>query len=703
MTRRRHRLVAACCLAITLGAAGWASVGAQGSTGGQIGLAHVDLLDLHVERRPDTPPKDIERLPAGEIAQRYALAVQSGARWHRWSLNWDLVDRGGTFFWDAPDGILGRDVQAGLQTLAVLHGLPLGATNVDGAPEGTGQPIFRRADGAPTDDPAEAAAVNPDNPWARFVAAVVNRYRPGGELAVARGWGNGIGIRAWEIGSEPNLRSFWRGSPADFVRFLEVGYLVVKWLDPAATVVHGGIADDGNAAWWYGLFADALKARAAASPLPARYNFYFDKAAWHWYQSPSKLDTGPARARALLTQRGLPAKPIWVTEMGVPVWSEHPGPCWDPNSPHRVSSAEQAAYIWQALADGLAAGVETMIYFQLYDDCGNGPSSYDALGLVRNTLTNQCWTAVPNQGCWHVDPALAGTPRPAYEAFQVAVRELAGARAIAGSSEADGAWRRVVLSRNDARIIVAWNESRADRTVALEATRGAATLHELDESGHVHTRSVTAGNGRYQVHLPGATNHNDDGGTPLVGGRPVMLVEGRSLAGVASAAAPAPAQNGANVAPVEPPAAPAKAGPPDTVPPVLAIVRQLPPLVPPRFDVAIIAGDEASGLDAFQLYYALGSPPTRSEDWQPYGEPRPWPGRPLVGQIGLSVEGRPGVTYFAARARDRAGNWTDLPSYPQAMTQVVGAAEAATAEPPPTAPTTTTTRPRSAPVGFHFR
>ena len=72
---------------------------------------------------------------------------------------------------------------------------------------------------------------------------LVARYRPGGDLARAKGWGPGVGVRAWQVGNEPNLPNFWRGTPADYVRLLEVAALVIRWLDPAATIVHNGQSD----------------------------------------------------------------------------------------------------------------------------------------------------------------------------------------------------------------------------------------------------------------------------------------------------------------------------------------------------------------------------------------------------------------------------------------------------------------------------
>ncbi len=379
----------------------------------RLGVAHVDVMDFHLERLPDQPPRHREVFTAPELAARYARAHELGVGWHRWSLNWDLVIRGGNYDFVVPDGIAGRDVQAGLRTLAVLHGVPPGERSYVAAPPSLAFPIFRRADGGLTDDPGLAVAINDQNLWGDFVARVVGRYKPGGELARARGWGPGVGVRTWEMGNEPNLKGFWPGSAADFVRFLEVSYLAAKWVDPGATVVHGGIADHGNSTWWYTQFAEALRARAGASPLPARYNYYFDKAAWHWYQPAATLITPPAKARSILRDHGLPVKPLWVTETGLSIWSEYPGPCWAGPSPGRGTLEDQAGFVQGILGELGRSGIEVMIFFQLYDDCGNGPTSYDAFGLVRNSMGQECFTA-PGHACWSPDPAKAGQPRPAF-------------------------------------------------------------------------------------------------------------------------------------------------------------------------------------------------------------------------------------------------------------------------------------------------
>ena len=640
---------------------------------GRFGIAHIDLMDRHLERTPAGP-----RLRSGvteaDTARRYARAVETGAVWHRTSFYWDLIESDG-FRWEVIDSIVARDAANGFRTLAALHGHAPGSVT-PGVPPGLDTAIFRTADGGTTDDPALASGVNSDNPWARFVDEVVGRYMPGGP-------GPGAGLRAWEIGNEPNLRHFWAGSPAEFARYLEVAYLVIKRRDPGATVLHGGIADDAGAAQWFSSFLGALKAKAERSPLPARYGFYFDATAWHWYTVPSRLNTPPAAARAILAQFGIPPKPLWVTEFGVPVWSEYPGPCWDALSPLRVSAVEQAAYVWQAIAEGIAAGAEKMIYFQLQDDCGNGPQSYDAFGLIRNPLGEACWARVEH-GCWHEEPALAGQPRPAFDAFRIAVRELSGASSMRPAATAPG-WSAASFARGAERVTFAWSNSRAGARATLSAAGGVGGLWTLDAAGVAHRQTVQAVGGTHVIGLTGVTNRNRPGGIPMVDGRPVILIEGGAQAGaVQGGAAPAPAAPA--VAPAVAPAAapPARPAAPDITPPLLAVVEPLPEVSGPVITLSVLAGDDeaGSGLGSYLIFYAADVPPKGGRGWTPISQARPWPGTPRVGRVGVPFVGAPGhLYYFAAQAADVAGNWTQLPNSAQAWTRIAGAGPGPSAPP----------------------
>jgi hypothetical protein len=364
-----------------------------------------------------------------------------------------------------------------------------------------------------------------------------------------------------------------------------------------------------------------------------------------------------------------------VTELGVPVWSEAPGPCWDPASPGRSTTVEQAGFVWQALAEAFGAGAERVFLFQLYDDCGNGPASYDAFGLVRNHAGNRCWEP-PAQGCWNLDAAGPGTPRPAFEALKTAASLLHGARPV-GSPGGTGAWSHQAFARADgARVTVAWATRGGSARASLPAAGARATLYSLDEAGRVTTTALAATAGRLGPPLAGVTNHNGIAGRPLFGGRPVILVEG-GAAGASVAAAPGPAAGagaapggGAGAAPAPPPA---PAGPPDKEPPALAALMLLPPVSTTRVQLTVVAGDLGSGLGAVEVYGARGpAAPTSATRWERVVAETPWPGNPRHGSLALSFIARHGeVWHLAARARDAAGNWQPIPSSPQTRTQIV--------------------------------
>ena len=62
----------------------------------------------------------------------------------------------------------------------------------------------------------------------RVPHVLVNRYKPGGELARQQGWQDGWGIRHWELWNEADSPQFWTGSLQDYAQLVKVGYLAVK-------------------------------------------------------------------------------------------------------------------------------------------------------------------------------------------------------------------------------------------------------------------------------------------------------------------------------------------------------------------------------------------------------------------------------------------------------------------------------------------
>ena len=205
-----------------------------------------------------------------------------------------------------------------------------------GGPSGLYLPVF--SDG--TDRPGMGKTANPNNRWARFVDQAVQRYRPGGT--------RGLHVRYWEIWNEPDLCQFWSGTAAQYAQLLKVAYLAIKNRDPLATVVWGGIAHYEQPNFLYDLVS-TLRSDAMA----AEFGGFFDAAGTHHYAI-EENGYGWTAVSGLLNVAGWGAKPIWVTESGVPVCNDYPGPSCP--SPWRATPDEQASYVWQNVAYTRLAG-----------------------------------------------------------------------------------------------------------------------------------------------------------------------------------------------------------------------------------------------------------------------------------------------------------------------------------------------------------
>jgi hypothetical protein len=520
----------------------------------------------------------------------------------------------GQFNWTVPDSILQANEAQGLDTLLILvgtpgqyQGVPLAAgaamesppiggsfvrqasavsaqgtcNSWDGqpAPSGLFNPIF--ADGS--DVPAAGKAVNADNPWARFVHEAVNRYKPGGTA--------GLHIRHWEIWNEEDLCSFWSGTPQEYARLLKVAYLVIKQSDPEAVVIWGGLAHFANGNFLYEML-DALK----ADPMAAQYGGFFDAAGSHQYSLSYLGYMYTAKIRDALAQAGWSGKPIWITESGVPVCDDYPGPPCP--SPWRARPLEQAAYIWQNYAYTRLAGGGPIFHFMLHDDCGNivAVDSPDAFGLIKNESNTYC------------SPSNA-EPRLAYTAYQLATRYFPGTELVWADIH-DGAVRRVSFyypPTRERRLLV-WNLKATDRVGTIPAAGPQARLISLDGS----ESTIFPVDGVYEVPLPGATNRNwpnNQGGFDIgIYGEPFLLIEE------------------------------------DTTPPVTSI-SPLPPLSPPDFTVSWKAQDWGAGVASAALWMQVNN-----QGWQLWKADLPPTGS-------VSIHGTVGDRYqFALLAVDRLGH-----------------------------------------------
>lgn len=565
---------------------------------------------------------------------RYSGALAAGATWDRWPLYWHWVDEGGYAGPHAGgshdyDTLIAQELAHGLTPIAILLGtparytqaappanpsgdpakpnsLPVAASTATLPPAGLFEPIFN--DG--TDESGPGKLINPANPWAAFVFATVDRYRPGGLLAWQQGWPRGVGIRYWEVWNEPDYQLFWNGTVEEYYRLLEVAYKSIKAADPEATVILGGLAFYDQRDWF-----PALLRQSGGDPGRA----YFDVFSFHHYLSVYNSEQLIQQAHASLSSFGMENIPIWITESGVSVWDDFPatGHAVAPDTPFRATMAEQAAYIIQNSALSFYNGVERYYHFQLHDDCGDGPSS--AYGLRQNFSPHAC------------NPA-QGQPRPAYAAYQLAAEQFDGVIPL---------WRdkqyeqdRVAFYRpaDKSRVMALWATQGLTVTATINATGDNAHLFWIEPTltlsgttGLSRTLTLTPTGGVYSLTLPRATNQNGaDPADPTfqIGGQPFILVER------------------------------------DTQPPRTSL-QPLQPSSPPTFLLRWQGDDPGSGIAGYDVYV--------SEDDAPFDL---W----LANTPALEAKytGRVNHSYsFAIRARDRAGNTEPLPAQPQVTTQIV--------------------------------
>ncbi len=481
----------------------------------RLGIAHISSVDV----------------PRSE--ERYARALELGAGWNRWPLYWDRVEQpNGDFEWDAYDDLVREDLGYDLQLNVILLGIPQHQREGE-IMRGLMQPIF--ADGS--DTPAPGKAANPNNPWAMFVQVAVERYRPGGTLARSEDWAEGVGVRVWEIWNEPDYEFFWSGTVFDYSRLLKTAYLVIETLDPEATVMVGGLlypTQENYLAQILSIYQD--------EPEPERYNWYMDAVAVHNYGDSWRSGWLTLVARQTLVEFGI-EKPIWITETGVPIWDDYPGPLWaqdDPDARALLATAdEQAAFMIQSAVYAWAEGAQVIIYHQLYDDCGNQPPGTDfapsasegvcrpgeicagdVFGIFRNPDNAICFSQ-------HPQPDSA---RPVASAFALLAEVFSqpfSRRGIIDDVREDNAIL-ITFTRpeRDERVVIVWNTDEEPLEFALPALNEAAALYVYGIEGG---QTIRAEEGSYLLTLPAATMPRqrflEDRRSVDIGGSPLILVE----------------------------------------------------------------------------------------------------------------------------------------------------------------------------------
>ncbi|MGH2541388.1 MAG: glycosyl hydrolase, partial [Ardenticatenaceae bacterium] len=308
-------------------------------------------------------------------------AVAAGVGWERLVVWWANFQPEGPTDWTAdgwfPRNLIEDQKNRGIEPVGVVLHTPGWAAR-DGTYDVVSPP--RNLD-LPFD--------HPENYWGQFLMRLASEYA-------------GL-VDHWILWNEPDIYkdSFanWAGTPEEFARMQVVGYQAIKRGNPGATVILSG-----TTYWWdleneRPLYLERLLDALVQSPGAAEHATFFDAVAVHQYSNPLNSYAVPVLYRRVLDRYGL-QKPIWIVESNVV-------PHDDPRFPlHRgglrATMEEQASYMIQSAALARAAGVERYSIYKMMDE---GAENDQYFGLVRND----------------------GSVRPAYVAYQTAVREMSNA------------------------------------------------------------------------------------------------------------------------------------------------------------------------------------------------------------------------------------------------------------------------------------
>lgn len=359
---------------------------------------------------------------------------ESGAGWTRVRIEWEMIEPNAPEPGQPPDYVWGpyHDVklrlvaEAGVRLIATVVDSPNWAASVPCGP------------------------LYPDrlDEFARFLTDLVNRYK-----------GPPYYIKYWELVNEPDYTEpnghagglgCWGYQGNQYAQMLAVAYPAIKGADPEATVLMGGVAHDWfieYGGYFYRYFPDRVMENGGGAYIDVLNFHYFPDfhAEWERWDPRSKdqrydwlyppncgnmFDGEGAQYEASGIDLMVKAtffrnrmavchgveKPVWVTEL-----AEHGYPD-DPDS-----LTNQARYIIQGYARGLAAGVENITWYSLdrapydpyyqsllYDDFSPKPAFYAYKALTAE-LTG--YTYSHDRSVWIIDDNIPRGYRYVREAY----------------------------------------------------------------------------------------------------------------------------------------------------------------------------------------------------------------------------------------------------------------------------------------------
>jgi len=464
----------------------------------------LQTASLPSSRQP-TPVASSASAPRFGVAEAFRndASAQLGISWDRIILSWADIQPGGPGDWRAdsyfPPENLQKELGRGWDVVGVLQFTPAWAAQNPG----DGQRSVPRNLYLPAGDPS--------NYWAQFAGRIAAHYRGR--------------IDRWVIWNEPEFKPgdkgagqsyTWLGSDSDYYMLLKRAYQAIKAANPSATVVFGATS------YWVDVnmdrkpFFQRILDIAAADPEARANGFFFDVAAFNIYRAPDDLLRIFVEMKNAMRAKGID-KPIWLTETNAMPYDDPATP--KPSDGQRVTLAQQADYVAQALAIAAAAGYQRVGWYRITD--GGIWREQEVWGLMRDD----------------------GYPRPAFQAFKTVAPLINGAKRIAfvpleregqpfgtpwpqdpSSYYPNWAVYQVVVDQPDGRrVSILWNATSNNLRVRVARQGSNAIL--MDKLGQQFP--LAEKDGWYVIDLPssGVKGPFDPDGYHYIGGQTFVLVQ----------------------------------------------------------------------------------------------------------------------------------------------------------------------------------
>ena len=321
----------------------------------------------------------------GPESSYYCDLVESGATWVRNEIGWRSVEpqdvAATAYDWSTTDSAIETATHGGFNLIVTIN------RNPDWASTYLQGPIDKV----------------PLTQFTSFVGALVERYDGDGSNDAP----GSPKVEYWEFYNEPDAGFIhndmrWGHSGKEYAQMLAAVYPAVKAANPNAKVLLGGLAydwfEDQDGPFVREFLDDVLENGGGPHFDIMNFHQYPPFAAnWGAPNGPGLVEKTQA-IRAKLTEYGLD-KPIMITESGMHSNDASTSP---------MTPELQARYVTMLFSQALAADVDTLVWFMLYDPGETYPYRN---GLVTYVTSN---TQRPER-------------KPAFTAYQTAVAFLAEA------------------------------------------------------------------------------------------------------------------------------------------------------------------------------------------------------------------------------------------------------------------------------------